>query len=143
QHVVAVAAVGDELHAGKAARLDHVVAGKTVDDDAVVGVEVGDVHRFRQARNRDHAIVVLDRDHVVAGGGVDDDRVRRSVATSAAQRSGEVDVDVLHAGSGQVVDRDGVGAAQRVEVDVLDAVEVHGDAGDIAREPHPAAVCRD
>ena len=30
-----------------------------------------------------------------------------------------------------------------VEVDVLDAVEVHGDVGDVAGEPHAAAVGRD
>ena len=32
-------------------------------------------------------------------------------------------------GAGQVVDGDRVGAAQGVEVDLLDAVEVHGDVG--------------
>ena len=34
-----------------------------------------------------------------------------------------------HVGAGQIADGDGVGAAECVEVDVLDAVEVHGDVG--------------
>ena len=55
----------------------------------------------------------------------------------------EVEVDLVHVGAGQVVDGDGVGAAEGVEVDVLDAVEVHRDGGDVAGEPHPAAVGRD
>ena len=55
----------------------------------------------------------------------------------------EVDGDLRHAGSGQVVDRDGVGAAQGVELDVLDAVEVHGDVADVAGQPHPPAIGRD
>ena len=47
------------------------------------------------------------------------------------------------AGSSQVVDRDVVGAAERIEVDVLNATEVHGDVGNVAREQHPVAVGRD
>ena len=35
----------------------------------------------------------------------------------------------------EVVDRDGVGAAQRVEVEGLDIVEIHGDVADVAGEP--------
>ena len=43
-------------------------------------------------------------------------------------------------GAGQVVDGDGVGAAQGVEVDRLDAVEVHRDVADVAGEPDALAV---
>ena len=46
-------------------------------------------------------------------------------------------------GAGQVVDRDVVGAAQGVELDLLDAVEIHGDVGDVAGEAHAPAVGRD
>jgi hypothetical protein len=38
------------------------------------------------------------------------------------------------------VDRDVVGAAERSEVHLLDAVEVHGDVGDVAREAYAGAV---
>ncbi len=50
---------------------------------------------------------------------------------------------LLHAGAGQILDGDGVGAAQGVELDLLDAVQVHGDVADIAGEPHVIAVRRD
>ena len=54
----------------------------------------------------------------------------------------EVDVDLADAGAGQVVLDDRVGAAERVQVDVLDAVDVHRDVADVAEEPEPAAVRR-
>ena len=76
-------------------------------------------------------------------GAVDDDGVGRPVALAAARRRRQVEVDLRDGGAGQVVDGDGVGAAQGVELDVLDAVEVHGDVGDVAGEPHAAAVGRD
>ena len=65
---------------------------------------------------------------VVAVGAVDDDGVGRAVAGAAAG-AGQVEVDLGDVGAGQVVDGDGVGAAQGVEVDRLDAVEVHRDVG--------------
>ena len=55
----------------------------------------------------------------------------------------EVQVDRGDVGSGQVVDGDGVGAAQGVEVDRLDAGEVHRDVADVAGEPDAIAVGRD
>jgi hypothetical protein len=51
-----------------------------------------------------------------------------------------VDVDPLGVGAGEVVHRDVVGAAQGGELNVLDALEVHGDGGDIAGEPHTSAI---
>ena len=56
QDVVAVAAVGGELHAREPRRLDDVVAAKAVDDDAIVGIEAGDVHRRGETGHRDHAV---------------------------------------------------------------------------------------
>ena len=41
-----------------------------------------------------------------------------AVAGRAADRAGKVDVDLLDVGSGQVVDDEVVGAAERVEIDV-------------------------
>ena len=43
----------------------------------------------------------------------------------AGAGSGEVDIDQLDVGAGQVVDDDVVGAAQGVEVDGLDVVQIH------------------
>src|SRR5262249_34522519 len=61
-------------------------------------------------------------------------------ATSLPYR--QIDVDLLGVGAGEVVHRDLVGAAQGVELDVLDAIEVHGDVADVAGDPHAAAVGR-
>src|SRR5262249_27713834 len=55
----------------------------------------------------------------------------------------QVDGDLRHAGTGKIVERDVVGTPQGVELDVLDAVEIHGDGADVAGEPHAAAVGRD
>src|SRR5262249_56821396 len=52
-------------------------------------------------------------------------------------------VDVVNIRPGQIPDRDGVDAAAGGEVDVLDSVDVHGDGGDVAGEPHPRAIGRD
>ena len=82
-------------------------------------------------------------DDVVAVGAVDDHRVGRRVAGGAADRAGEIDVDLRHVGAGEVVDRDGVGAAERVEVDRLDVVEIHDDVAEVAGEQHAPAVRRD
>ena len=51
-----------------------------------------------------------------------------------------VDSDLGDAGAGEVVDIDGVGAARGGELDVLDAVKVHDDVADVARQPRPRAV---
>ena len=66
-----------------------------------------------------------------------------AVAGGATERAGEIDVDLRDVGPGQVVDHDLVGAAERIEVDRLDVVEVHGDVRDVAGEQHAAAICRD
>ena len=58
---------------------------------------------------------------------------------SAAPRSTFTLVDL---GCGQVVRSDRVGAAERVDVDLLHAVGVHRDVGDVAEEPEPASVRR-
>src|SRR5262245_40937853 len=105
------------------------------------GLEAGDVHPGAKTQNRDAVAVADDLDHVIAAGRVDDDRIRRTVACTARRR--QVDVDFADVGSGQVVDRDGVGASEGLEVDLLDVVEVHGDAGDVAGEQDPPAIGRD
>src|SRR5262249_34686904 len=64
-------------------------------------------------------------------------------AAGAAGLCAQVDRDLVHVGSGQIVDGDGVGATSGVDLDVLDAVEVHGDVADVAGEPRAAAVGRD
>ena len=144
--VVAVAAVDREVDlAGlEPGSVDGVVAGKPVDGERVEGaLGAGERHLRRQSVDDYARAAAGDGDGVVAGRAVDDHVVRRPVTLAAARRSRQVDVDLLGVGPGEVVDRDGVGAAQRVDLDVLDAVEVHGDVGDVAEQPHPAAIGRD
>ncbi len=69
---------------------------------------------------------------------VDDDSVRLCVA--GAVDRGEVDVDRVDAGACQVVDGDRVDAAEGLDVDLLDAVEVHRDEAEVAGESSAAAV---
>jgi len=68
---------------------------------------------------------------------------RLAVTLGAARRRRRVDGDLRHVGAGEVVDRDVVGAAQGRELNSLDAVEIHGDVADVAKELHPPAIGRD
>ena len=86
-----------------------------------VGLLVGDRDACLQAGHDDTGCVSGSGDGVVELGAVDRDRVDRSVPGDSAEAAGEIDVHVLDVGAGQVVDRDRVGAAERVEVDLLDA----------------------
>ena len=93
-----------------------------VDDERVVGAfRPADVDLRGKAGDRDRAAVPDDGDlRVVAVGAVDGHRVGLRVAGAAGRR--QVDLDGLHVGAGEVVDREGVGAAERVELDRLDVV---------------------
>ena len=138
QDVVAVAAIGDELDAAvQAGGRDDVVAIEAVDDDPVARAGIGDVDVLAKPRHRDDAVVLGHRDDVVAAGSVDGHRIRGAVIGA------EVEVDLVHAGAGEVADGNVVGTTEGIEVDMLDAVQVHRDGSDIAREQHPAAIGRD
>src|SRR6266487_251394 len=88
-----------------------------------------DRHLRRQSVDDDRCAAAGDVDVVVAGGAVDDHAVGRAITLAASRRRRQIERNLLHVGAGEIVDRDGVGAAQRRELNVLDAVEVHGDAG--------------
>ena len=85
-------------------------------------------------------LLLVTHDDIVAAGRVDDDRVHLTVADAVCT---QVDVDLADVGIGQIVDRDRIGTAQRVELDRLHVVEIHGDGGDVASEPRPPAIVRD
>ena len=55
----------------------------------------------------------------------------------------QVDGDLVDVGSGEVVDRDGVRAAQHIELDMLDTAEVHRHVADIAEQAGAVAIRRD
>ena len=121
------------------AGVDDVVAPEAVQRQAVVGLLRGeDVHRRLQTEDVDPAGVAGGAEHVGAVGPVDGDRVGGAVAATVG--TAQVGPDRHHVGSAEVTDDDVVGAAERPEVDAFDIVEVHGDVGDVAEEPDPAAV---
>src|SRR5262249_40110167 len=143
QDVVAVAAVLRQAdRAGGQPRSRHgVVAGLGLDDQlVVVRLGAGDVHLHGQAGDGNAGRVAHDGDGIVVRGAVDDARVGRAVAGAAARRARQVDVDLGHGGTREVVDRDLVGAAVGGDVDHLDAVHVHGDGADVAGQPQAGAV---
>src|SRR5439155_22920675 len=138
-------AVHEELDraGGQAVGVHRVAAGEGVDLEPVVrGLRVQDRDCRGEALRRHSRRVPVDLDRVIVVGGVDDDAVGLAVAGGAAEGAGEVDVHAADVGAAQVVDGDEVGAAEGVEVDQLDAVRVHRDAGDVAGESEPVAVRR-
>ena len=147
EDVVAVAAVqgqGDRIRPCETARVDGVVAREGVDRELVVRrFDPRDVHRGGQARDRDAGRRAGNHDPVGTARAVDDDGVGLAVAGAAAGRARQVEVHAGDAGAGQVVDGEGVGAAQGGDVDLLDAVDVHGHVADVAEQPQPAAVGRE
>src|SRR5262249_51403042 len=125
------------------AGVDEIVTCQAVDDKLVyVPFTPCDVDAGRQARN-DHCIGRAAHDDlVIAAGSVDDDGVGLPIACAAAGRVGQIKIDLGDIGAGEVADGDPVGAAKGGNVNLFDAVEVHGDVADVSEEAHPAAVGR-
>ena len=142
EHVVAGAPIQRQSDGaeGKTRGVDGVIAGAAVDDQLVATFGIEDRHRGGRAIHADDARVRKDRDDLVAGRAVDRDAVHRAVAAACA--AGKIDMDASYGriGPAEIVDHDVVGAAQRLESDQLDVVQVHGDVGDVAGETHPPAV---
>jgi hypothetical protein len=82
-------------------------------------------------------------DCVVAVGAGDDHRVGLAIAGGPADRAGEADSDRNYVGPGQIVDSDAVGAAEGIDADALDVVEVHDDIAEVAGEQGAPTVGRD
>ena len=141
QHVVVAAAVrGEQRRVGRqAGGVDHVVARQRVDRDPVAaGDRAGHVDAGGETEHRGARANARDDHDVVAVRGVGDDVV--GCAVVAATVGVEVAHDARHVGAGQVVDHEGVSAAECPDGDRLDVVEVHRDRRDVAREPYAAAV---
>ena len=120
EHVGAVAAVGLQADGvgRQPGRLDDVVAAQRVDRQGVQGrLGVRDADRRGQARDGRAAGGAAGHDHVGAVGGVHDHLVLGAVAGRPADGPGQVGVDRGQVGAGDVVDRQLVGPAERVEVD--------------------------
>src|SRR5262245_13703013 len=83
-------------------------------------------------------------DRVVAAGAVGRQGVDRAIADATAERSREIDQHATgrKVGAAEIVDHDVIGAAEGVEIDPLNAVDIHGNAGDVVEETHASAVGR-
>ena len=66
--------------------------------------------------------------------------VNLAIANSARAR--KIDIDHSDIRAAQVVDGDFVRAAERIEGDLFDTVQVHGDVGNVAGKQHPLAIRR-
>ena len=115
QVVVAVAAVGREGNrtGGQSRGVHGVIPAQGINDQSVVR-ELGalDLDRRGQARDRDTGHRADDRDPIGAVGAIDNNGIGDA-------REGEI--ELREVGAGQVVDGHGVGAAQGVEKQLLDA----------------------
>jgi hypothetical protein len=144
--VVAGAAVDSEAddRGRESRRIDVVVPATRADRQHVAGgVRTIDVHLLCKPGDRNRCAGTRDVDGVVARGAIDGHAIGRAVAHTTAGYSSEVDGDLRDTGTGEVANRDVIGAAEGREVDVFDAVEIHRDACDVTREPRTAAIGRD
>ena len=89
-------------------------------------------HLGLQAVGDDGRALGLEVDVVSAGAAVDGHEVGRTVRTTG--RALQVDLRDAEVGAGHVVDGDRVDAAERRQVELLDAVHVHADVGDVTEE---------
>src|SRR5262249_18200243 len=138
--VVAGAAVdGQPDHIGRqAARVNRVIAIAALDREQIAGLGIGKCHLLREPGHGDGGAHVGDADLVVAARAVYGHRVGRAVA--GALSIAEMARHLRHAGAGEVADGDVVRPAPRGELNLLDAVEVHDDAADVAGEPHALTI---
>src|SRR5262249_61373510 len=99
--------------------LDHVVrARKGVDVEVVGRFRVLDRDRRGQSRDISSRAVPLDADVVDTVGAVDVHAVERAVGAA------EIQVGLGHVRPGQVLDQNGVGSGESVEVNGLDVIRV-------------------
>src|SRR5262249_41611925 len=122
----------------------RVVAGQGVDREPVPGgLGAGDADLGGQAEDGNPGRVAGDHHRVISIGAVDDDGVSLTVTGSIVGGRRQVEIDLGHVRASQVVDGDGVGPAQGVEVDLLHAVEIHRDVARVAEEAGGVAAGRD
>nr|WP_249779420.1 hypothetical protein [Bradyrhizobium sediminis] len=123
--------------------VDGVVAIETIDDERIIGaLRMIDDHLRGQPPDGDGCAAAGDIDAIVARSPVNDHGIRLAVAIAGA-RGCQVDSDLPDAGTGEIVDRDGVGAARSRNLDALDAVEVHRNGPDVSKKRRAAATGRD
>src|SRR5262249_7409457 len=143
--VIARAAIdGQRGHAGRQpGSVYRVVTAKRIDDEGVIcpfGTLNHDIGG--QPGHGVAAAAARDLNDVGVVGAVEDNRVGRAVTGAGAGSAGEVEVNVGDSSTVQVVDGDRIGAATRSDVDLLDAVDIHGYVADVAGEKESSAIRR-
>src|SRR5262249_31076460 len=108
--------------------VDDIVTSTAADDQRVIGaLRTADVDLNRKTDDRHRGSRTHHLDGIGAMWAVDDARVGLTVASGPADRPGEIDVNLRHDRLAEIVDGHGVGAAESIDVDSLDVVEIHDD----------------
>src|SRR5262245_58607576 len=98
-----------------------------------------DGHLLRQPGDHDRRAGRGHGDLVVAGGAVDGHLIELTVSGSGHEPS-EIDGDLRHPGARQVADHNVVGTCASVELNVLNAIDIHRHGADVARKPRARAI---
>src|SRR4030095_4058452 len=129
--VVALAAIQREQHGcGKRRGIDLVVAGQAPDIKEITGLGRGEGDLRCKAGGRDDTARLGQTDGVVGVAGLDPDAVDRTIA-DAGGSVGQIDRHQLYVGAAEVVDPDGIGVAECLELDALDVIQRHTAAADV------------
>src|SRR6185295_4251782 len=99
-----------------------------------------DLHLRLQAGDHEGGASADDVNDFAATRAVDDHVIGCTVARPGPAARREVDINLRNVGIAQVIDGDGVGAPESHELNVLDIVEIHADAGNIAGEQRVPAL---
>jgi hypothetical protein len=70
QNVISVAAINRQQDAAQAGCIDYIVTVEPVDDEPIIGVEIGELYFSPEAGYDNLAIDVGKRDHVVVCGAI-------------------------------------------------------------------------
>src|SRR5262249_7298196 len=127
---------------GAGAAIDHgrVATSTAFDDDAIVGFRIGNRDACGKTGDIDGPTRRSYGDRVVAYRSIGDQLISRTVAAATVRPKDEVDLS--ETGAAHIVDGDDIDAAQRAKRNRLDAVQVHGDAGNVAGEADASAIRR-
>ena len=144
QHIVAIATryrviagasvdVQSDHSGGQAGGGHGVVAAERIHDEPIArAFRALNRHQRRQAGHGETGAGALDLDRIVVSGAVHDQSVGLAVAGAAAGRARQVEIQTGDACARQVVDGDGVSAAQGDDIDLLETVDVHVYRTDVA-----------
>ena len=120
---------------GEHRRRQRVVPAEPSDGELVTRVVMLNGDHRPKAGNGDARCVAADRDRVVRIRAVHLDAVVLTVAGRPTRGAGEIEVQVRELRALQIVDGDDVGPAESVEIDPLEAREIHRHVSDVTGKP--------